>query len=383
MRHNVRRVCGLAVCALLLGLSPLRAEGDEAGVRRHLDLLRGIQMTHDKAELQRLNTRMDEAWSFFDSHKATALPLIEQELRTATEAKSPDQFFLMDVGFWLVKTEPAHASTSVAALERIDPSAEMVRAFWQELFHFVMKLGASGQETERYLAQVDRIYLPNKTEINFFAAPHLVNFTPDDLLSLTYGVAGESAGEHLCALAAKPGPDQVRIARLLTVACTEQQAEKIAAILQATRDDDVAEATVTALMLIGGPSGRGAVLAYDASTASPRLRDYLKSIRGSVKKVDVAYFDRELKSIHRPKKMSDREVQQALDLMEKTNGADDSTPPIDVFRSKLDPFKVLAQLKRIRAAAFRRKNNHVFEDLPVNNLLINAFQYKCAAVKVK
>lgn len=381
MRLIVRHVGRLVICALLLGLTWARA-GNEAEVRQHLDFLRGIQPTKDDAALKRINTRMDEAWGFFDAHKQNALPVLQQALQTETEAKVPDQFFLLDLSFWLVRADAAHTTgLALAALERIDPAAAVIRANDRELLELVLKLGTAGSETERYLRQVDRIYLANGQELNFFAAPHVVKLSTTDLLGLAYGVAGEAAAAHLCDEAAKPGTRQLQLVRILSAVCDENQAERIAAIWHASRDDEISMTVVAALMTIGGPKGRAAVRAYDASKATAAMQKNLSQVHDDVEAMNLAYFDRVLESIYPPKRMSDREVQQALDSMEKRNGADDSTPPINVFRSKLDPEKTLAQLKRIRARSFRRMNNRVFEDLPVSNLLINAFQYKCAVAK--
>jgi len=211
----------------------------------------------------------------------------------------------------------------------------------------------------------------------------VVKFNADDLLCMTYGVAGEAAAAHLCAAISKPRPDQVRLARLLSLVCSEDDVSKIAAILNSARDYEIASAAVTALMEIGGPTGRAAVLAYDFSRADSQTQAYLKKIRKDVESFDLVAFNRQLEKLSPVKKIPDREVQRALDTMERNNGADDSTPPINILRAGLDPEETLAQMKRIRALSFRRENNHVFEDLPITNLLINALQFKRAAQSAK
>jgi hypothetical protein len=377
-----RRALPTLIGVLALGWSALLAD-PAADVRSHLDLLRGIQPTSDQAKIAQLNARMDEAWGYLTKHKPEALPILRAELQAAIAARPVDQFFVLDTAYLLAREDAAPSGPlTLSALEQVDPQAPIIRANDRELFQFVMKLGASGQETERYLAQVDRIYLPNKAELNFFAAPHVVQLNANDLLCMTYGVAGEAAGVHLCAGIAKAGPDQLRLMHLLPIVCSEEDVPKIVAILQSSRDYDVISAAVTTLMTVGGPAGRAAVLGYDASVADSRTQKYLKEIRSGVKSTDLAHLDRTLAKIDRAKKMSDREVQSALDEMERRNGADDSTPPINILRAGLDPEKTLAKLKRIRALSFRRQNNHVFEDLEITNLLINALQFKRAASAV-
>jgi hypothetical protein len=349
-------------------------------IRAHLDQLRGIVVTSDAEKLKALNHRMDDAWRYIEQHEREALPVVREELGKELQAATPDPFFLLDTAFLLAQRDPQHSTAlCLSALEHIDPAAPLTRANAEELFHLVMRLGRTGQGPERYLAQVDRIYLPGRTGLTFFAAPHVVQLEADDLLVMAYGVAGAPAAAHLCHGAAAGGPHQVRIARLLPTVCSEDDTPALAALLATARDPDVIEAVITALMDVGGPSGRAAVLAYAPPPADTRTRDYLQQIRPAVAAVDLNTFDRQLLALDPPKKMNDRDVQRALDTMERRDGADETTPPIAIYRAGLDPDKTLAQLKRIRARSFRRENNHVFEDLPVTNLLINALQYKRAA----
>lgn len=166
------RFLGIALL-FSVAIQVFATENDNAEVRDHLDKLRDIHVTKDKAKIAELNKRMDDAWAFIRSHP-NSLPIVEEDLRKELATKEPDQFFIMDVGFLVVVEEgDKGAELAVAALEHVNLTSDIIHANWEELFHFSMKLGATGKETERYLRQMDRIYLPNRTEIDFFRAPHV------------------------------------------------------------------------------------------------------------------------------------------------------------------------------------------------------------------
>lgn len=348
-------------------------------VERNLDLLRGITIPDGSSAIARLNERMDTAWRFLEQHKAQALPRAKAELQQETNAKSPDQFFLMDVGFFLIRNDPDVVELPLAALQHIDPTTGVIQANWQELFHFAMRLGASGKLVDSYLTEMDRIFLPNSHSVKFFAAPHWVDLNPADQIGFVYGVVGGPAAAHFDKLIAAPGQYQALVLHTMSSVGSEADVPAVEAALYSATSFEQAAAAITALMEVGGSSGRAAVLRYDGSKTDAKTREYLNKIRNAVNGVDIAYFERQLTKVYPSKHLSKSAVRRALDQMDRHNGADDETPPIDVFRSGLPTDELIARLKKIRARSFRRENNHVFEDLPVTNLLINGLQFKAAA----
>ena len=377
---NLRAFRGLGFW-LVTVLSAALLDGSEremAQARQNLDGLRGIQLPKgpkDQERIDALNKKMDAAWSYFESHKGT-LPLAEAELKKELLAKEPDQFFLLDVGNLLMVYEGDKAvGLSLSVLERIDPKAEIIQSNWEELFHFVMKLGATGKETDRYFAQADRIYLRNETGVNFFRAPHLVQLNPRDVRCMVYGVAGEIAAKHLGALLEAPGADRKEIISLFHLVGSEAYTPVVKAVMDSTRDYDLISPCIYFLMEVGGPSGRAAVLTIDPSKVDEKTREYLVKMRPEVEKVSYPAMVKILTEMD-PKPVNDSKLQQLLDKMEENNGEDNETSPGAVVKSGIPKDRLLAQLKRIRARSFRRETNHVFEDLPLTNMLINALQYK-------
>jgi hypothetical protein len=348
-------------------------------VERNIDLLRGITVPGESSAIAKLNERMDTAWRFLEKHKAQALPRAKAELKQEIDVKSPDQFFLMDVGYFLIRNDPESVELPLAALQHIDPTTGVIQANWQELFHFAMRLGESGKFVETYLAEMDRIFLTNSLSVKFFAAPHWIDFNPADQIGFVYGVVGEPAAAHLDKVIAAPGPYQTLALRMMSSVGSEADVPAVEAALNSATTFKQAAAAITVLMEVGGPSGQAAVLRYDGSKADEKTRQYLNKVRNAVASVDIAYFERQLASVYPTKHLSKSAVKRALDQMDRHNGADDETPPIDVFRSGLPANELIARLKKIRALSFRRENNHVFGDLPITNLLINGLQFKAAA----
>jgi hypothetical protein len=367
------------VSATLFAVSCASLQAGDINLARHyLVGLRGIQLPkgpESQAQIDALNKKMDAAWGYFESHKDD-LSLAEDELRKEVASKEPDQFFLLDVGHLLITYEgPRVGLLSLSALERIDPKAEIISANWVELFHFAMKLGASGANTDRFLAQMDRIYLPNDTEVEFFQAPHVVKLDTLDICCFVYGVVGDPAAAHLDVQTRVPGADRERIVRILGAVGSESDTPSVKAVLDSTGEFKLISPCVRFLMEVGGPSGRAAVLAIDTARVDAESKAYLAKARPEVERVGLPAYVESLTSMD-PRTVGDSQLQRLLDKMEERNGEDSETPPGALLKSGIPKENLLAQMKRIRARSFRRETNHVFEDLPVTNSLINALQYE-------
>jgi len=370
---------------LLLGiLFPLAAAvipviADDAGkIRQHLDGLRGMYLPKEKEKIDELNKRMDDAWAFIEAHKSASIPIVEAELKKALAEKAPDQFFLLDTGNLLFTLQgDSAASLGIAALEKLDPSAEIVQANWEEVFHFAMKLGATGRESARYLTQMDRLFLTNKTEIHFFRAPHMVQLNPSDIGSMVYGVTGEAGAQHLASMLDKTAPIRPHILQILRAVGSETEVPTVKALMESAKDYETLALCITFMMELGGPSGRAAVLALDRSQLEPAAKKYLDEVRPKAGQVSFAANVQILESLDKSTD-SNSEIQRQLNNIEEHNGADNETSPAAVAKSGIPTDRLLAQMKRIRARTFRRETNHVFEDLEITNLLINTLQFRNA-----
>jgi len=352
---------------------------EDATIQKHIDGLRGIQVPKEKEQFKELNARMDAAWKFIGAHQKTALPIVEAELKEALNEKVPDQFFLLDMGYLLLTHRAEKAATlAEAALEQLDPQVEVVQANWEEVFHFTMKLGASGVEAERYLKQLDRMFLGSDSKITFFRAPHVVKLDPLDVGCMVYGVAGESAAQHLAErLSGFKGQSLERSLQILEGIGSEANVPAVKAIMDTARDYETFSACLTFMMELGGPSGRAAVLKLDAANLDAKSQAYYQKIRPEVEKVNFAAMTVVLEKSD-DARASDSKLQRLLDTMEKNDGEDNETPPAAIAKSGIPTARLLAQLKRIRARSFRRETNHVIEDLQITNFLINTLQFKPA-----
>ncbi|HVU17825.1 MAG TPA: hypothetical protein VHD32_12935 [Candidatus Didemnitutus sp.] len=367
-----------AAFAFVVGYSG-RAADVAVQTLEHLNGLRGIQVPKEKEKTAELNARMDSTWEFVRKHREVALPVVETELKRAIAADPADQFFLLDMAFLLTQENGTKDATlAVGALERLDPAAEVIRANWKELFDFVMRLGAGGGETDRYLAQVDRIYFSNKEDVTFFLAPHYVQLNPLDVACMVYGVTGQAGASHLAHRLALPGADQKRILVILSAIGSEVDVPTVNQVMTSATDEETIARCVTFMAEVGGPSGRAAVLARNPRNLSAAAQKKFDQSRRQVERLGFDSLVAGLTEISQ-NRVSDRKLRQLLDRMEENNGEDSETPPAMVATSGLPTHEVLAQMKRIRARSFRRETNHVFEDLPIANAIINALQYRLAA----
>ncbi len=375
----MRTYPSLLALVLSLGAALLPARADDAAkIRQHVDGLRGMYLPREKEKIAELNKRMDDAWTFIEAHKSTAIPIVEAELKKALAEKVPDQFFLLDAGNLLFTLQGEGATGSgVAALERLDPAAEIVQANWEEVFHFAMKLGATGRESDRYLAQMDRLFLTSKEEIQFFRAPHQVQLNQSDIGCMVYGVAGEAAARHLASMLVRVDPIRPHILQILRTVGSETEVPAVKALMDTAKDNETLAVCITFMMDLGGPAGRAAVLALGSNELEPAAKEYLDEIRPEAEKVSFAANVQILENLDNST-ASDSKIQRQLDFMEEHDGADNETCPAAVAKSGIPTDHLLAQLKRIRARTFRRETNHVFEDLKITNLLINTLQYKNA-----
>jgi hypothetical protein len=372
--RSIRWASLLFACVAVISNAAWAEEDAQKAARRHLDGLRGVQVTKGKAALNALNKKMDDAWTFIKGHPE-GIALVQEELAKAITAPKPDQFFLLDMAYLSVDTLGAKAlEPATAALERIDPASGIIQANKEELFHFIMKMGELGASSGQYLAQLDRIYLQHEESLDYFKAPHVVRFVPFDVRCMVYGACGSAAADHLAALLpASKSP--ARILQVLSAIGSEANVPGAKAAMKAGADYDVISAGLTFMMQLGGPSGREAVLALDQAKFSGKARAFLAQTRPAVEAVNFDAFVATLTKLD-PKSVSDEKLQTLLDKMEANDGADDETPPAAMVKSGLATDALLTQLKRIRARSFRRQNNHVLEELPITNMVINALQFK-------
>jgi hypothetical protein len=155
------------VCMVFLSRA---ASTEDAEILTRLDSLRKITPTKDKQELAALNSRMDAAWQFLQSHKVAAIPLVTRELASEIEKRQPDQFFMLDAGKLLLSLKAAEAEPlTLKALAKIDPASEIIQYNFQELFEFTYEVAKLG--SPKTLSQIDRLFLPNTNGLEFFRAP--------------------------------------------------------------------------------------------------------------------------------------------------------------------------------------------------------------------
>lgn len=353
-----------------------------------LNKLRDIKPIESKEEVDVLNTNMDAAWKIVLNNPKESQSIVESELKKEIEKKeSSDQFFLLDVGylFFILQNQEKKkheeytiSDTVINAIAKIHPKELVIQLNDKELFQFVHNLAKTGNT--KISSEIDRIYLTNDRDLSLFDAPHVISLNPEDQYVMLKGSNSPNIAndliEHLNSQIEVEA--KVRIAAILNSLATEETSEKIYQTILAEDNNDIRTRLISALMRLGGPKGKSYVIKlHQEKKMDDATKKYLEEIIPNVKKYDYASMTSDIKKIGLPpKKLSDVEVKQQLQKMYENYGKDDETFPISIVESGLPKSYLLDMLKKIRQRSFFRGNNHVFEDLPVTNAVINCIQFK-------
>ncbi len=74
---------------------------------------------------------------FLIKHKNEALPLVATELKKEVQENKPNNFFLLDAGYFLfLHGDSAGQSLSLQALQKVDHTSKIIQVNYKELFEF-------------------------------------------------------------------------------------------------------------------------------------------------------------------------------------------------------------------------------------------------------
>ncbi len=366
----------LVLLASLVLLYPAVAV-EESEILRQLDKLKAIQPTKDKKKLADLNARMDSAWQFLETHKAESAPIVMRELARELEKPVVDQFFVLDVGKLALSLKGKESeAVALKALAKIAPGAEIIQWNFQELFDFTHALAKLG--SPEILAQTDRLFLTNETKLEFFQAPHVVKLNAMEICLFLYGSTGANAEEHLLKSLEKTPGTRRCVLEILCALGSERSVVPVQKLMASATDYETFTRCVKFMMTLGGPDGKAAVLALDASHLDPKSKAYHKRILPEVKRVSAESLGAAVKRLDETgggKEIADDELKRRLKKMYDNFGVDNDTSPSALISSKLPRDYLIDQLKKIRSRMFFRANNHALEDVEITNLVINTLQF--------
>jgi hypothetical protein len=354
----------------------------EPQIMAALSKLRAVSAGKDAADNERLSQEMDRAWDALTKEREAALPIVARELRSELAKPEPDQFFALDTAFFLVASVDPEAESkgsldlALAALGRIDPAAEIIQHNQLELVRFTHALAKTGGA--RALPQIDRIFLPFDGAIEYFEAPHYVKLPPHAVRVLLYGATGAAVEDHIAGLLDSKdcGVKQRTLLALLVDLGSERSVPAVSAVMNRCGSNDVFTMAVTALMTVGGPAGRDAVVAARPETLDEKSRAYHQRILPAVKAVAYEKLREKLKTLDSgDHKFSDAELKERLEKYAQT-GVDSEIDPGNLLDSRIPRAELLSYLKQIRSRALWKLNQHSIEDAHITNQIINALQYR-------
>lgn len=374
MNARALRAAGAAVL-LLASLPPLARGADpdvERRVRAHVEAIRAVKPVKDPEEMKRFNTRMDEAWAYFNAHRDVSVPILLRTVAAELKARPRNDLVLLDAGYFLyLHGGTAERDIARTALFAVDPAAEIVRWNGRELFGFTHAVAVEGDP--RLLAWLDRAFL--RGTVTAFIPQHALQLDETLVCVFLYGVHGRDSEVHLAALLSDPSVARRALEVLIWLGSPESD-KAVEAFMRAHGDYASFTRAAAFLMRLGGPAGRSAMLAVNRERLEPAARSYYDKIRPAVEAVTYEAIRKPLREIPGEARLDDAEVRRRLTAMIANDGRDDRTSPLAVLDSGLPRAFLVEELRKVRQAALHRISDEALTDVEVTNALINALHYR-------
>jgi hypothetical protein len=347
---------------------PASAPVSDAEVQQRVDRVRAIGAAPVPQDTEKVNQELDQIGAFLQAHGATAGPVIRRELEKELRAVSPNQFFLLDMGFAAARM--GDLDTATKALLRIDVKNEMVVHSSDELFFFVHAIAHHGRP--EVIPVIDRVVLDANLPV--FVPQHALRLDPTLQGAFLYGVFGPSSEQHLASLLDTRPDKTVQLLELLNWVGTRQSVPAVVRAVGLHPDLETLKRAIGFFMRVGGAAGRDAALKLDRARLEPTAGEYLAKVQEPITKTTLASFTAGLGSTGAA--LSDAEVRQRLDKMVAHDGVDEETNPGAVLQSTVPTQELIDRLARVRSATFHRISDEALSDVEVTNALLNAVEYR-------
>lgn len=365
-------MCAIAVAA---GHTATAQAPGHASVEAHLDKLRGITPCTSTADCDRVNKQLDAIASEILRQRDVAGPVADEALRSEAGKARPDQFFLLDVGELLLRIDAAkYAGTTVLGLSKLDPESEIIRANFQQLFYLTHRLAMRAQPD--LLPFVDRAFLPTKQRM--FVPQHALTLDGGMMGVFIYGAWGPGAEDHLTRQL-DGSPRTTRVIEILNFLGSEQGVGAVQSALARSATHDTVGRAVGFMMRVGGPAGRRAVLALDASKLDGESKAYLTRIRPDVERYSIGTISSSIARLKDQETFAnDQALLAALDRDAAEHGRSFHAHMRAVVESRLPAGTVIGRLKTIRSRMLYRVSDEALHDVELLNWALNAVQYRGA-----
>jgi hypothetical protein len=320
--------------------------GVEKDTLAHLERIRAIKPAADVKAADQYNKQLAEAWKFFGANSKASVPVLRQQLALELKKPTPNEFFLLDIGYFLYQGgTAADKELAKTALYQLDPRAEIVRFNQQELFQFAHAVASD--RDPRVLALLDAAFLRQKLAVR---VPEQ-DLTLDDTLLCVflYGAYGSGVENHLKSQLGDKALARKILEILIWVGSPASNPEVRAAMAGAGRDYEMFARTATFLMTVGGPQGRAIMLGVKPENLDVWNQSYYGKIHAPVQSASFAT------------------LRKAIADAGDDTGMLESTRPRDAL---------IAELVRGRERSLKTVSTESLAEVKRANALINALRYR-------
>jgi hypothetical protein len=342
-------------------------------IKKHLEYIRSLDKANPK-ESQNINKQMDQIWEDFNKDPGTVLPILNQELKNELLKKKPAQYFLLDIASFIAITDiKDYYETSLKALEKIDPQAEIIQYNFQQLFH-LFRIFALKKE-KRILPLIPAIFLKHNDN-TIFIVQHSLKLNPVLICTFLYGPYGYEGETHLREFFKENKDCKLEVLDLLLWIGSKNSLNLVKEIFKTNRDYDTFARCISFFMQMGGKEGKEFLLSCNIENYDEKSKKYFKKVHPEI---SASSFEQH-KSIFRDSpgksKASPTELKEILCRMYNNYRIDQETNPLVILNSELPADFLITELIRIRSRMFHRLSDEVLYEIKMTNVLINALQYR-------
>lgn len=358
---------------LLLSANSFASSGK---IKSEIDRLRGIKSVPGKAA--EINKKLDAVWKILGKNKKKSIPIVKKELISELGKKRPDQFFILDMAYFLtIHDKKKSQKITIKALDKINSNAEIIQVNFQEFIFFAHNLAKT--QNPAILPLIDKHFLNNEQSIDIFKAPHYIKLNPFNLRIFFYGIFGEKGEKHLISRMKKRRKEVTKILEILGYIGSMISVPFVSTIVQKPSNYDEFIRAFGFLMRFGGTAGKKAVLNISPKHLDKRSKTYYKKAKPQVKMISFKLYADSFKKMppSPPKKRtSDKAIKKKLKIMYQNYGVDKDTHPFEILNSTLPKKYLITQLLKIRTRMFFRLNNHAIDDVVMTNKIINTLYFR-------
>ena len=347
----------------------------EDSITEKLDLVRSITASNDDEVLKQYNKTLDDVWTYFRDNKDKSIPILLEQLKLEQSKAKPNDFFLLDIGYFLLLNggkERVYEKEAMEALFKLDPSNEVVQFNMGTLFNFTRQ--AALNKEPRVLSFIDKVFLRN-SEASIFLPLHSLKLNSTLMCVFLYGAYGEGAEDYLATLL-QDNEVRLRVMEILIWIGSSESIEEINKTMLQNRDYETFGRALAFMMQNGGLRGQEIMLSVNPTKFDDKTQEYYSKVKPSIESITFEMMKQRFSRFPGEKNLSAEELKNRLTKIYENYGKDIETNPMSLLNSELPTDFLIDELKRIRLRTVYRLSDEALSDVKLTNALINALQYR-------